>query len=61
MLGDEERALFLVEPPLVVPEGLELLLVLVGEPRPELLEPPMELELAGGVPAVLTSNRGEMA
>lgn len=48
MLEDEERAPFLVESLPLVPEGLELLLLLLGEPEPELLELPVGLVLAGG-------------
>ena len=48
MLEDGERAPFLVLSVPVVSEGLELLLLLLGEPGPELLEPPVGLVLAGG-------------
>jgi hypothetical protein len=49
-LEDKGRAPFLEELLPVVPEGLELLLLLLGEPEPELLEPPkgLVLVLAGG-------------
>ena len=40
-LGEAGRAPLLLVLPLVVPEGLELLLVLLGDPEPELLEPPL--------------------
>ena len=50
-LEEAGRAPLLLALPLVVPEGLVLLLVLLGDPEPELLEPPglPELvEVAGG-------------
>ena len=49
------RAPLLLVLPLVVPDGLELLLVLLGDPEPELLEPPglpEPLEGAGGARVV---------
>ena len=51
-LGEVGRTPFLPPLPLADPEGEELLLVLLGDPEPELLEPPglleLELVLAGG-------------
>lgn len=48
-MEEGERAPFLFEPLSVVPEGLELLLVLLEEdPGPELLELPVGLEVEGG-------------
>jgi len=55
MLEDAGRAPLLLVLPLVVPDGLELLLVLLGDPEPELLEPPPLPELpvlAGGAEKV---------
>jgi len=51
MLEEVGRAPLLLVLPLVVPEGLVLLLVLLGVPEPELLEPPglpEPLVVAGG-------------
>ena len=51
MLEEVRRAPLLLALPPVVPEGLELLLVLLGVPEPELLGPPELpelLEVAGG-------------
>lgn len=47
MLEEVGRAPLLALPP-AVPEGLELLLVLLGVPEPELLEPPGLPELLDG-------------
>jgi hypothetical protein len=48
MLEEEERAPFKFVPVVVVPEGFELLLVLLEDPGPELLELPAGVELEGG-------------
>lgn len=55
MLEEAGRAPLLLALPPVVPEGLELLLVLLGDPEPELLGPPELpelLEVAGGAKEV---------
>lgn len=57
MLEVEERAPFLALLPLAVPEGLELLLLLLGEPGPELLELPVGLVLAGGAKSYVSRVR----
>lgn len=49
MLEETGRAPLLLVLPLVVPEGEELLLVLLGDPEPELLELPLlPEEVEGG-------------
>jgi len=50
-LEETGRAPLLLALPLVVPEGLVLLLVLLGDPEPELLEPP-------GLPEPLEGDGG---